>query len=110
MLPPDLVEAIEEDHRALDAFVLGDPEPKKKMFSHRKDLSVANPLGPPVVGWDQVERPVEGSLLRSETGNPTVSSTSPGTRRRIWRTSWRSSVVPESRSGAPKRASRSRCA
>jgi hypothetical protein len=47
MLPPELTEAIEEDHRALDALLRGDAEPKKKMFSHREDVSLANPLGPP---------------------------------------------------------------
>lgn len=59
MLPPDLVEAIEEDHRALDALLRGDAEPKKKMFSHRHHISLANPLGPPVRGWDQVETTLE---------------------------------------------------
>ena len=59
MLPPELAEAIEEDHRALDALLRGDAEPKKKMFSHSHDVSLANPLGPPVRGWDQVETTLE---------------------------------------------------
>lgn len=59
MLPSELVEAIEEDHRALDALLRGDAEPKKKMFSHLHDISLANPLGPPVRGWDQVETTLE---------------------------------------------------
>jgi hypothetical protein len=46
MLPQDLVEVIEEDHRALNALVRGDPEPKKKMFSQAEDVTVANPIGP----------------------------------------------------------------
>jgi hypothetical protein len=29
------------------------------MFSHRHDISLANPLGPPVRGWDQVETTLE---------------------------------------------------
>ena len=40
MLPPDLEKVIERDHRALDAFVRGDPKPKKKLFSrifHREE-------------------------------------------------------------------------
>ena len=59
MLPPELIETIEEDHRALDALLRGDAEPKKKMFSHRPDVSLANPLGPPVRGWDKVETTLE---------------------------------------------------
>jgi ketosteroid isomerase-like protein len=69
MLPPDLVEAIEEDHRALDAFVRGDPEPKRKMFSHREDVSVANPLEPPI-GRDQVARQLKGVASQFRDGEP----------------------------------------
>ena len=34
----DLAKVMEEDHRALDAFVKGDPEPKK-LFSRREDVT-----------------------------------------------------------------------
>ena len=50
MLSPDLVEMIEQYHRAVDAFVTGDPEPQKKLFSRRDDVTLANPFGPPVRG------------------------------------------------------------
>jgi ketosteroid isomerase-like protein len=70
MLPADLVEAIEEDHRALNALVRGDPEPKKKMFSHREDVSLANPLGPPIRGWDQIEETLEGVTSQIREGEP----------------------------------------
>jgi ketosteroid isomerase-like protein len=64
--------AIEQYHRALDEIVKGNPEPDKEMFSHRDDVSLANPLGPPVRGWEQVEATMEraASLLRD--GEPTV--------------------------------------
>ena len=66
MLPPDLERTIEQDHRALDAFVKGDPEPKKKLFSRGDDVTLANPLGPPARGWKQVEATMDraASLLR----------------------------------------------
>jgi ketosteroid isomerase-like protein len=70
MLPPELVEAIEEDHRALDALLRGDAEPKKKMFSHRQDISLANPLGPPVRGWDQVETTLDRLVSLIREGQP----------------------------------------
>jgi ketosteroid isomerase-like protein len=70
MLPPELTEAIEEDHRALDALLRGDAEPKKKMFSHREDVSLANPLGPPVRGWDQVETTLKRVAAQVREGEP----------------------------------------
>lgn len=70
MLPPDLVEVIEEDHRALNAIVRGDPEPKKKMFSHRENVTLANPLGPPSRGWDQVEPTLERAASQLREGQP----------------------------------------
>jgi len=41
-------------HRALEVFVRGDPEPVMSMWSRREDVTLANPLGPPVRGWDAV--------------------------------------------------------
>lgn len=32
----------------------GNPEPVKMMCSHREDVTLANPLGLPVRGWEQV--------------------------------------------------------
>jgi hypothetical protein len=40
--------------RALGEFVKGNPEPAQELFSHREDVSLANPLGPPARGWEQV--------------------------------------------------------
>jgi hypothetical protein len=47
MLPSDLAKIIEQDHQALDAFVKGDPEPLKDLYSRRDDVIIANPFGPP---------------------------------------------------------------
>ena len=44
---------------ALDQFVKGNPEPLKDLYSHRDDVSLANPFGPPVRGWDQVSQRME---------------------------------------------------
>ena len=70
MLPPDLSLAIEQDHRALDALVRGDPEPKKQAFSHRDDVTLANPLGPPARGWAEVERTLERAVAQLRDGEP----------------------------------------
>jgi ketosteroid isomerase-like protein len=50
----DLDQVIERCQLALGEFVKGDPEPMKEMFSHREDVSLANPLGPPARGWGEV--------------------------------------------------------
>jgi ketosteroid isomerase-like protein len=70
MLPQDLVEVIEEDHRALNALVRGDPEPKKKMFSQAEDVTVANPIGPPIRGWDQIAQTLDQVTSQMRDGEP----------------------------------------
>jgi ketosteroid isomerase-like protein len=50
---------IEQYQLALGDFVKGNPEPVKKLFSRREDVSLANPLGPPARGWEQVTQTVE---------------------------------------------------
>ena len=54
MLPSDLAALIEQYHQALDAFMKGDAEPMKALYTRRDDVTLANPFGPPVRGWDQV--------------------------------------------------------
>src|SRR5918911_2885604 len=55
----DVDQLITQYHQALDEFVKGNPEPVKKLYSHREDVSLANPLGPPARGWEQVAQTVE---------------------------------------------------
>ena len=52
---------IERSHLALGELVNGNPEPLKEIYSHRQDVSLANPFGPPVRGWDESARAIEGS-------------------------------------------------
>jgi ketosteroid isomerase-like protein len=51
--------AVEQNHRALDSFLKGDPEPLKDLYSHRDDVTLANPFGLPVRGWKQVAETME---------------------------------------------------
>jgi ketosteroid isomerase-like protein len=55
----DLDVVIERYHLAAGEFVKGNPEPYKMVFSHRDDVSVANPFGPVVRGWGQVAAVME---------------------------------------------------
>ena len=50
---------IEQSHRAWDAFLKGDPEPGKALFSRRDDVSLGNPYGPFAIGWKDVEQTME---------------------------------------------------
>ena len=64
----DLDRVIEQCQLALDEFVKGNPEPMQMMFSHREDVSLANPFGPPVRGWDEVARTMERAASNLKEG------------------------------------------
>lgn len=68
MIPADLAQVMEEDHRALAAFVRGDPEPKKRLYSRQDDVTLANPFGPPARGWTQVEQTLEHAASHLRDG------------------------------------------
>jgi len=50
----DFDAAVERYHQADRAIVTGDPEPCMAVFSHRDDVTLANPFGGVVRGWPQV--------------------------------------------------------
>ncbi len=50
----DLDEVLEQFHLGQGEFAKGNPEPCKRFFSHREDVTLNNPLSPPARGWDQV--------------------------------------------------------
>jgi ketosteroid isomerase-like protein len=62
----ELDDAVEQYHRAAGEFVKGNPEPYKMMFSHREDVTLANPFGPVARGWKQVAETMDraASLYR----------------------------------------------
>jgi ketosteroid isomerase-like protein len=50
----DLTEARELYHESVAAFIRGDLDVQKPMWSHGDDVTLANPLGPPVKGFEAV--------------------------------------------------------
>ncbi len=64
----DLDHVIERFQRALNEFLKGNPEPNKEMFSHREDVSLANPFGPPARGWEQVAATMERAASNLRDG------------------------------------------
>jgi len=70
MSASDFAQVIEEYHRTIDAIVTGDPEPQKRLWSRGDDVTLANPLGPPVVGWDRVVEHLESAVASVREGEP----------------------------------------
>jgi hypothetical protein len=63
----DVDELIEQYYRAQREFLRGNPQPVKNLFSRREDVTLANPYGPPVRGWQKVAMAVEhAASLRSD--------------------------------------------
>lgn len=67
-VPEDLDQVIERSHVALGEFVKGDPEPFKNLYSHRDDVSLANPLFPARRGWQQAADAMERAALNYSDG------------------------------------------
>ena len=64
---------VDELHRAIrrwrqGEFLKGNPEPAKKLCSHRQDVTLANPLGPAVRGWEQVATTIEHAASQMRDG------------------------------------------
>src|SRR6266446_3764355 len=67
----DFDEVVEQYQRALGEFAKGNPEPNKMVFSHREDVTFANPLGPAVRGWEQVAATLERNASQIREGEVT---------------------------------------
>jgi ketosteroid isomerase-like protein len=55
----DLNEVLERFHLGQEELIKGNPEPCKKLFSHRDDVTLNNPLSPPARGWEQVAETID---------------------------------------------------
>ena len=64
----DFDQVVEQYHSALGEVVKGDPEPLKLLYSHREEVSLANPFFPPVSGWDKAAQNIERAALRYRDG------------------------------------------
>jgi ketosteroid isomerase-like protein len=66
--PDDLDQVIEQYDLALGEFYQGNPEPVQKLFSHRDDVTLAPPFGPPAHGWDAVAASMERGASQFRDG------------------------------------------
>ena len=64
----EVEELIEKYKLATAEFIRGNPEPYKMLFSHREDVTLANPFFPPVRGWDRVAKTLERTAARLRDG------------------------------------------
>ncbi len=60
---------------ATTEFLKGNAEPYKMMFSHREDVTLANPLFPTVRGWEKVSGTLEQTAARLRDGELINSTT-----------------------------------
>jgi ketosteroid isomerase-like protein len=74
MATSNFEQAVEQYHRAAGEFIKGNPEPYKKVFSQREDVSLANPFapfGPVSRGWRQVAETMERATSHYRDGEVT---------------------------------------
>jgi ketosteroid isomerase-like protein len=64
----DVDQLIEQFHLASDEFLKGNPEPVNKLWSRRDDVTLANPFGPAVRGWDEVAKAGERAASQLRDG------------------------------------------
>jgi ketosteroid isomerase-like protein len=67
----DFDEVIEPYHLALGEIIKGNPEGYEKLYSHRDDQTLANPFGPPALGWDEVARTLDHAASHYTSGELT---------------------------------------
>jgi ketosteroid isomerase-like protein len=67
----DFDQVVEPYHQALGEIIKGSPEAYKELYSHRDDVTLANPFGPPVRGWDEVARTLERAASHYRDGEAT---------------------------------------
>jgi hypothetical protein len=64
----NLEKVIDQYHQAVDEFSRGNPQPVKVLFSHRDDVTLANPFGPAVRGWKRASDALEFASSRFRDG------------------------------------------
>ena len=65
----DLDEFVRQCEKAWQVFVTGDPGPAMLLFSHRDDVTLANPWGPAATGWTEVSQTLEAAAGRFRRGH-----------------------------------------
>ena len=64
----DLNKLRDQYHQSVAAFIQGDPDVQKQLWSRRDDVTLANPLGPPEKGFDAVWQAADRAALQISEG------------------------------------------
>lgn len=64
----DLNELRDRYWRSVEAFIQGDPEPEKLLWSRRDDVTLTNPFRPPAKGWDRVRERMDSAAALLHEG------------------------------------------
>jgi ketosteroid isomerase-like protein len=64
----DLNKLRSQYHQSVAAFIQGDPDVQKPLWSRRDDVTLANPLGPPAKGFDAVCQVMDSAALQISEG------------------------------------------
>src|SRR5207249_4504416 len=67
----DLETMIEQSHRAVDEFTRGNNKPLEDLYSRRDDVTLGNPFGPFVRGFDAVAKTMERAATVYRDGHAT---------------------------------------
>jgi ketosteroid isomerase-like protein len=68
-VPDDLKEVVERYHLALGAFMQGDSEPARDLFSERDDVTLGNPFGPFARGFAHVAETMKQAASHYRDGD-----------------------------------------
>lgn len=68
----DLAEFLGEYQRSVEAFITGDPEPQKRLWSRADDAVLANPVVPVAKGWDAIASVLEQTAALLHDGTTTA--------------------------------------
>jgi ketosteroid isomerase-like protein len=64
----DLNKLRDQYHQSVAAFIQGDPDVQKPLWSRRDDVTLANPFGPPAKGFDAVCQVMDSAALQISEG------------------------------------------
>lgn len=59
---------LDEYHRAGLEITNGNPDVYKELYSRRDDVTLANPFGPPAIGWDEVSVTLDRAAAKYRDG------------------------------------------
>jgi ketosteroid isomerase-like protein len=71
MALPPFDQVVEEYHQANTEFIKGNYGAFQRLFSHRSDLTLLNPIGDVAVGWEQVRQVQERAMSHYQGGEAT---------------------------------------